>query len=93
MLPIRCFGCKKLLGHLWETWYIMTERKCIFDCYTKYRKDGSSKIVQYDVEKRIQEVFEEYGIQDVLSRPVACDYLGLTRVCCRNVMMSTVEYD
>jgi len=92
MLPIRCFGCGKVLGNLWVTWYILTERKCIVDSYTSYRKDGSSKIVKCDSESIIANTFEKYSINDVLSKPVACDYLGLIRNCCRTVMISTVEY-
>lgn len=35
MYPIRCFSCKKVLGNLWETWFIITEGRCIKDAYYK----------------------------------------------------------
>lgn len=92
MLPIRCFGCGKVLGNKWVTWYILTEKKCIVDCFTKYCKDGTSRIVEYDKDQIIINTFLQYNIKDVVSKPIACDYLGLIRKCCRSVMISTVEY-
>ena len=92
MLPIRCFGCGKLLGNLWITWYIFTEKKCIVECFTKYSQNGTPKIVKCDSERIIADTFNKYSITKILSKPVACDYLGLFRNCCRTVMISTVEY-
>lgn len=92
MYPIRCFSCKKVLGNLWETYYILTQKKCIVDCYTKYTKSGKQKIVEINKLELIDKVLESYGLKDVVTPPIACDLLHLVRPCCRTVMITTVEY-
>lgn len=37
MYPVRCFTCGKVLGNLWETWFVLTEGRCITDAYTRYK--------------------------------------------------------
>lgn len=92
MYPIRCFTCKKVLGNLWETYYILTQKKCITDSYTKYSKNGTAKTVSVNKLELIDQVLESYNLKDCVSPPVACDLLHLVRPCCRCTMTTTVEY-
>lgn len=98
MYPIRCFTCGKVLGNLWETWFILTEERCIVDARTKYkttkkgrRKQDGFEIV--DQKKLIKQVFDGFGIDKPMEKPHAADALGIKRRCCRTLMFTTVAYE
>lgn len=93
MYPIRCFTCRKVLGNLWELYYILTEKRCIVDSHIKYNKKGKGKVVMTDHQQRIHEVLEYYCLDDAVSKPQACDLLGVERKCCRSVMFTTQVYE
>lgn len=93
MYPIRCFTCIKVLGNKWETWYILTQGKCITNAHTVYDKKGKWKIVKINKKARVKEILEHYGLSKPVTQPVACDLMGIERKCCRTVMMSTQVYD
>ena len=74
IIPVRCFNCNKVLGHLWKL-------------YMQKIQEGTSD-AEVEKEKRYITVEES---QPKSPECKALDDLGVTKYCCRAIMMGTVD--
>ena len=74
IVPVRCFNCNKVLGHLW-------------DPYIQKIQEASSEA---EVEKEKKYITIEEA-QQKSPECKALDDLGITKYCCRAIMMGTVD--
>ena len=74
IVPVRCFNCNKVLGHLWEP-------------YIQKIQEASSEA---EVEKEKKYITIEEA-QPKSAECKALDDLGVTKYCCRAIMMGTVD--
>ena len=75
IIPIRCFTCGKCVAHLWEDY-----NKKIQESYNKDVKTNKKNLYVHSdhLDKKIVE-------------EKALDELGLTRYCCRRMLLSHID--
>lgn len=79
IIPVRCFTCNKVIGHLWED-YSKKVAKLYQDMDTN-EKQSSLKFTQVSRDKIRNKTFEGRVL----------DEMGLNKYCCRSIMISTVD--
>jgi len=75
IIPVRCFTCGKLLGHLWDIYQ------------EKIQKYYQEQVLPYEKNSLMkgEDLKEETPEKKVL------DELGIKRYCCRTVMLTHVD--
>lgn len=88
LICVRCVTCNKVLADKWD-WYqqeVLKLQKKTEDAAAKPAKASKSK-------KGGADVLEQQGLKsfdDLRTGPIM-DKLGLTRICCRRHMLTTVD--
>ncbi len=75
IVPIRCFNCGKVLADIWNTYLEKLQEKNNIETAKK-----EEQYLEINKNKNIQTVENE-----ILNE------LGITKPCCRTVMLSTVD--
>ena len=76
IVPIRCFTCNKVIGHLWEEYLNLIQMAYIESDITNNRKNRFVNI----------EDLENKTIEGKI-----LDKMGLNKYCCRRMMLSHVD--
>ena len=76
IVPIRCFTCNKVIGHLWEEYLNQIQMAYIESDITNNRKNRFVNI----------EELENKTIEGKI-----LDKIGLNKYCCRRMMLSHVD--
>ena len=75
IIPIRCFTCGKVLANKWELYNTLCD---------KYDKDKT------DEDNSKQQEYDKIS-SDKKHRGEILDNLGIKKICCRRIMLSTVD--
>jgi DNA-directed RNA polymerase I, II, and III subunit RPABC5 len=76
LIPVRCFTCNKVLGQYWEPYMEELQK--------------ATNLSELENEKKTIVI----GGDTILPKSIECkilDELGITRYCCRTIMMTTVD--
>jgi DNA-directed RNA polymerase subunit N (RpoN/RPB10) len=79
LIPVRCFTCNKVIGHLWEDY-----QSKIQQAFQELNMEEKDRIIKFKVSKRDQ-------MKDKTFEGKILDELGLNKYCCRSIMISTVD--
>lgn len=79
LIPVRCFTCNKVIGHLWEDY-----QSKIQQAFQEFNMEEKDRIIKFKVSKRDQ-------MKDKTFEGKILDELGLNKYCCRSIMISTVD--
>ena len=75
IIPVRCFTCGKCIAHLWDDYSAKVQ-----EAYNKdVKPNKTNRFVHTD--KLDQKLAEEKALDEV----------GLTRYCCRRMMLSHID--
>jgi DNA-directed RNA polymerase subunit N (RpoN/RPB10) len=79
IIPIRCFTCGKVLADKWELYNNICEKydKEIEDTSDNVNKDTSDNVNKISSDKK--------------QRGEILDSMGIKKICCRRIMLSTVD--
>jgi DNA-directed RNA polymerase subunit N (RpoN/RPB10) len=83
IIPIRCFSCAKVLGHMWEYYQEEVRRRRIANGENgrgPSSSDPPDRAVYFNANRAVKTVDGEIF-----------DELGLTRACCRKHMLGHVD--
>jgi DNA-directed RNA polymerases I, II, and III subunit RPABC5 len=79
LIPVRCFTCNKVLGHLWEDYMSKVQRQ--YQDLDQEQKNESLKFTMLNRDK----------IRNKTIEGKILDEMGLNKYCCRTIMISTVD--
>ena len=79
LIPVRCFTCNKVLGHLWEDYMSKVQKQ--YQDLDQEQKDESLKFTMLNRDK----------IRNKTIEGKILDEMGLNKYCCRTIMISTVD--
>lgn len=79
LIPVRCFTCNKVIGHLWEEYQAKVQR-----AYQEMNVDEKERIVKFNVSKTNQ-------LKQKTLEGKILDEMGLNKYCCRTIMISAVD--
>lgn len=79
IIPMVCFTCGKPISHLWEPY--------INEVTEYYNKEGIDMNKNVHIEKTLNEL--DKSINNIEKKTL--DKLGLTRYCCRRMIISHVD--
>lgn len=83
IIPIRCMTCGKVMADKYD-WYVQEVLKLQKKEETQPKKEPKTKKGGADP----KEMFKDF--EDLRTGPIL-DKLGLTRICCRRHMLTTVD--
>ena len=79
LIPVRCFTCNKVLGHLWEDYVSKVQRQ--YQDLDQEQRNESLKFTMINRDK----------IRNKTIEGKILDEMGLNKYCCRTIMISTVD--
>ncbi len=79
LIPVRCFTCNKVLGHLWEDYMSKVQRQ--YQDLDQEQRNESLKFTMINRDK----------IRNKTIEGKILDEMGLNKYCCRTIMISTVD--
>ncbi len=79
LIPIRCFTCNKVIGHLWEDY-----QSKIQQAFQELNMEEKDRIIKFNVQKKDQLKLKTFEGKIL-------DELGLNKYCCRTIMISSVD--
>ncbi len=79
LIPVRCFTCNKVIGHLWEDYQAKVQK-----AYQEMSVDEKERIIKFNISKKDQ-------LKQKTLEGKILDELGLNKYCCRSIMISTVD--
>lgn len=79
LIPVRCFTCNKVIGHLWEEYQAKVQR-----AYQEMSVDEKERIVKFNVSKKDQ-------LKQKTMEGKILDEMGLNKYCCRTILISCVD--
>jgi DNA-directed RNA polymerase I, II, and III subunit RPABC5 len=79
LIPVRCFTCNKVLGHLWEDYVSKVQTQ--YQQLDEEQRDESLKFTMVTRDK----------IRNKTIEGKILDEMGLNKYCCRTIMISTVD--
>ncbi len=83
LIPVRCFTCNKVLGHLWDPYLKKVQKH-----YNELEKNKKEE------ERLISFKLEETSANQIKNKTFEgqiLDEMGLNKYCCRTIMISTVD--
>ena len=79
LIPVRCFTCNKVIGHLWEEYQAKIQK-----AYQDMGIDEKERIVKFNISKTNQ-------LKQKTLEGKILDEMGLNKYCCRTILISTVD--
>lgn len=93
IIPIRCFTCNKVMADKFD-WYVEEVKKLQQKTEEKAAKVGDGKkkeVRKKGGDKQQAGAVDEFKDFDRLRTGAILDKMGLTRICCRRHMLTTVD--
>ncbi len=83
LVPVRCFTCNKVIGHLWEPYQQKLQER--------YQQTQENTPLSQKVSSL---KFTEATVRDVENKTVQgkiLDELNVKKYCCRSILISTID--
>jgi DNA-directed RNA polymerase I, II, and III subunit RPABC5 len=83
LIPVRCFTCNKVIGHLWEPY--VKKLQIHYNDIEKNRKE-EERLISFKLEETSADKIKDKSFEGKL-----LDEMGLNKYCCRTTMLSNVD--